>query len=141
MNIAELYQELIMEHCKEPRNCSVLLNATHQAEGFNPLCGDRVKVYLKVKKGAVEEISFQGEGCAISKASASMMTEELKGMSLEEAKALSDSFRAAVTGANLSQPSLTNLEPLLGVKNFPTRVKCATLAWHAFEDAIKATKR
>jgi nitrogen fixation NifU-like protein len=136
--LRELYQEVILEHSKKPRNFRVLENANHKAEGFNPLCGDHFTVYLDVKDNAIHDIGFQGSGCAISKASASMMTQALKGKSAAEAEELFAKFHDVVTGNAVgSEENLGKLAVFGGVSEFPLRVKCATLAWHALRAALQ----
>jgi len=141
--LRELYQDIILDHGRHPRNFHALAHPTHLARGHNPLCGDRVTVYLQVERDRIAEVSFEGRGCAISTASASLMTEILKGKTLKEAETLFASFRAAVTGEGDEtvppelEDDLERLAPLEGVKTYPARVKCATLAWHAFEAALK----
>jgi len=143
MDLRELYQDIILDHGRHPRNFRALEQPTHLAKGHNPLCGDRVTVYLAMDGDRIGDVSFQGRGCAISTAAASLMTEVLKGKTVEEAKALFARFHAEVTGGDpvevpeaLAEDS-ERLEPLTGVKAYPARVKCATLAWHAFEAALK----
>lgn len=131
----ELYQEAILDHGRKPRNFGPLEGATHRAEGFNPLCGDRVAVDLRIEGGVVEDVRFQGCGCAISQASASLMTGAVRGRDVAEALRLSDGFRSALTGGEGEVAE--GLECLLGVRRFPNRVKCATLAWHALTGAIE----
>jgi nitrogen fixation NifU-like protein len=136
-DLRELYQEVIFDHYKRPRNSGTLEDASHRAEGYNPLCGDRVTIYLKVEDGIVADASFEGAGCAIATASASLMTEALKGRRLEEVEALFRRFHAMVTDAPASGPAaLGKLEVLAGVREFPARVKCATLAWHTLNAAL-----
>ncbi|HJV26893.1 MAG TPA: SUF system NifU family Fe-S cluster assembly protein [Aromatoleum sp.] len=137
--LRELYQEMIIDHGRHPRNFGPLADADHHAEGFNPLCGDRIKLQLKVRDGRIEDARFEGVGCAISTASASLMTEALKGRSEEEVRALFDEFRAMVTGEGerRGEPPLGKLEVLGGVQEFPSRVKCATLAWHTLLAALR----
>ena len=135
--LAELYQEVILDHNRRPRNFRPIQGATCQ-EGYNPLCGDRLKVYVTVADGRISDVAFEGNGCAISKASASLMTEALKGRSLDEARALFDAFQSMVTsplGSDL--PALGKLAALAGVREFPARVKCASLAWHTVRAAIE----
>ena len=136
-----LYQEVILDHSKKPRNYRVLEGADHHAEGYNPLCGDRVTVYVKLDNDRITDLSFQGSGCAISTSSASLLTETLKGKTLDEADALFKKFHALVTGeANGNQAgdvSLGKLAVFSGVAEFPVRVKCATLAWHTLRSALK----
>jgi nitrogen fixation NifU-like protein len=139
-----LYQEVILDHSKKPRNYRVLEGADHRAEGYNPLCGDRVTIYLKVENGKINELSFQGSGCAISTSSASLLTEALKGKTLDEADALFEKFHALVTGQAggklADDGSLGKLAVFSGVAEFPIRVKCATLAWHTLKSALKGEK-
>lgn len=138
MDLYDLYQEVIVDHNRSPRNFGKPEGYNRIAEGFNPLCGDRLTLYLRVDDaGTIEDIAFEGEGCAISVASASLMTERLKGQPVAEAEALFESFRNLVTKAD-SEPSadLGKLAALAGVREFPSRVKCATLCWHALESAL-----
>ena len=143
MESRDLYQDIILDHGRKPRNFKKLDHPSHFAQGHNPLCGDRVTVYLEIEDGRVKDVSFEGRGCAISTASASLMTEVLKGKTLAEADALFKAFHAEVTGGETPavpdalEEDLERLEPLEGVKAYPARVKCATLAWHAFEAALK----
>jgi nitrogen fixation NifU-like protein len=134
----DLYQEQILDHNKSPRNFRVMENANHKAEGYNPLCGDHVTVYVRLHDGRIEDISFQGSGCAISKASASMMTAELKGKKESEAQVLFDKVHTMLTGEGVDGgQGLGKLTVLSGVCKFPARVKCATLAWHTMNAALK----
>lgn len=134
----DLYQEQILDHNKSPRNFRVIENANHKAEGFNPLCGDHVTVYVRLHDGRIEDISFQGSGCAISKASASMMTAELKGKNESAAQDLFDKVHKMLTGEDVEGgQGLGKLKVLSGVCNFPARVKCASLAWHTMNSALK----
>ncbi len=134
----ELYQEVILDHNKNPRNYGVLEQADRRAEGNNPLCGDRITVFIKLREDTIEEIRFQGAGCAISTASASIMTETLKGKSLDEVGPLFQAFRDLVTGKETpSADSLGKLAVFHGVSEFPIRVKCATLAWHTLQAALQ----
>lgn len=135
-DLRELYQEVILDHNKNPRNQFLMENATASAQGFNPLCGDKMTVYLKLKHEQVEDISFLGCGCAISQASASMMTEMIKHKSVKEAHTLFHRFHDMVTKENSRETTLDKLTVLAGVKVFPARVKCATLAWHTLEAAL-----
>jgi nitrogen fixation NifU-like protein len=138
--LRELYQEMILEHNKKPRNFRVLANATHHAEGYNPLCGDKLKLYLLIEKNVIKEVGFQGSGCAISKSSASMMTTSVAGRTKDEAEALFEKFHTMLAGESKSPPDLEALGKLAvfgGVREFPTRVKCATLAWHTLRAAIE----
>lgn len=136
-DLRELYQEVIFDHNRQPRNCRKLGDANRCAEGFNPLCGDQLTVYLKLNEGVINDVTFEGNGCAISTASASLMTEALKGRTEAEARALFANFHKRVTehggDANLD---LGKLEVLAGVAEFPSRVKCATLAWHTLNAAL-----
>lgn len=138
-DLRDLYQEVILEHSKAPRNYRELAVANQHAEGYNPLCGDHFTVYLQVEGDAIRDISFQGSGCAISKASASMMTQALKGKSKEEARKLFDRFHKLVTTGetNGDRPELGKLAVFSGVSEFPVRVKCATLAWHTLQAALE----
>jgi len=137
-DLRELYQEVILEHSKAPRNYGELLKANRKAEGFNPLCGDHFTLYVNLEGDSIREIRFQGSGCAISKASASMMTQSVKGKSREEAEQLFQRFHALVTGqGNGSQVELGKLAVFSGVSEFPVRVKCATLAWHTLQAALE----
>jgi nitrogen fixation NifU-like protein len=137
--LRDLYQEMILEHAKAPRNYRVLAAPDYKAEGYNPLCGDRCKVYLTMHGDIIQDIAFQGSGCAISRASASMMTQSLKGKTANEAEELFQSFHRMVTGqsrGNGNQPEIGKLEVFGGVSGFPGRVKCATLAWHTLHAAL-----
>ena len=136
IEIADLYQELIVDHSRRPRNFRRLDHATHEAEGFNPLCGDKVKVYVDVDNGVVRNVGFEGEGCAISKASASLMTESVKGKTTAEVEKLFSQFRDLATGKDAADRALGKLAVFSGLRGFPTRVKCATLAWHTLHAAL-----
>ena len=138
-DLRDLYQDVILEHSKAPRNYRELAAANHKAEGYNPLCGDRFTVYLDMEGDSIRDISFQGSGCAISKASASMMTQIVKGKTKAEAEQLFDRFHNLVTGhapAN-GEAELGKLAVFSGVSEFPVRVKCATLAWHTLHAALE----
>jgi nitrogen fixation NifU-like protein len=137
--LQDLYQEVILDHNRRPRNFRAI-DEGRSAEGFNPLCGDRVTVYLKVDdSGVITDVSFQGSGCAISKASASLMTESVKGKTVEEAKALFERFQHMITApAETPIDNLGKLTVLAGVRQFPVRVKCASLAWHTMRSAMDA---
>ena len=143
MDPRDLYQDIILDHGQHPRNFRVPEHPSHFANGHNPLCGDRVTVFVTLEGDRIKDVSFQGRGCAISQASASLMTEILNGKTPAEADALFRSFHAKVTGGEAAEPpaaladEMERLEPLTGVKSYPARVKCATLAWHAFEAALK----
>ena len=138
-DLRDLYQEVILEHSKAPRNYRESPAATRKAEGFNPLCGDRFTVYLTMDGDSIRDISFQGSGCAISKASASMMTQSLKGKSAGEAEELFTKFHDLVTGRGAGD-EIGKLAAFSGVSEFPLRVKCATLAWHALRAALRGEK-
>lgn len=136
-DLHELYQEVILDHNRRPRNFRVIDPATRTQEGYNPLCGDRLTLYLTVADGRIADVAFQGSGCAISKASASLMTEAVKGKSVDEARALFAQFHQMITsppGTPLAD--LGKLGVLSGVRDFPTRVKCAGLAWHTLKAAV-----
>jgi len=139
--LRDLYQEVILDHGRRPRNCHAMTDATATAEGNNPMCGDRLTVYLKTgSDGCIEDVSFEGRGCAISMASASMMTEMLRGKSEAEAETLFAAFRRLITEGVSDEAGpdseIDRLIVLSGVRQFPSRVKCATLAWHAFDAAL-----
>jgi nitrogen fixation NifU-like protein len=137
-DLQDLYQEVILDHNRRPRNFRVLADG-RKAEGFNPLCGDRLSVYLHVDEDVITDVSFQGSGCAISKASASLMTESVKGKTIAEAAALFNRFQQMITSAPDSPADqLGKLTVLAGVRQFPIRVKCAGLAWHTLHAAMKA---
>src|SRR6185312_15832509 len=137
--LSELYQQVILDHNKKPRNFRKLEHANHSAEGFNPLCGDHLTIYLDLEGDAVKEIAFEGSGCAISKAAASMMTQAVKGKSKEQAEALFSEFHSMVMGEldeETETNNLGNLKIFAGVREFPVRVKCATLPWHTMHAAL-----
>lgn len=138
-DLRDLYQELILEHSKAPRNYRELKTADHKAEGYNPLCGDHFTIFLQMDGDSIREVTFQGSGCAISKASASMMTQALKGKTKAQAEDLFERFHDVVTGqtVNGNQGELGKLAVFSGVSEFPTRVKCATLAWHTLQAALE----
>lgn len=138
-DLRDIYQEVILEHAKAPRNFRELTTPDYKAEGFNPLCGDRCSVALAVEGDVIKDIAFQGSGCAISRASASMMTQALKGKTAGEAEELFQNFKRMVTGQNGhngNHPTMGKLEVFAGVSGFPARVKCATLAWHTMHAAL-----
>jgi nitrogen fixation NifU-like protein len=135
--LRDLYQEVILDHNRRPRNFGALAAANRRAEGHNPLCGDRIAVFLDVADDRVRGISFEGAGCAISQASASLMTEALQGKTVAEAHTLFTEFHALVTRGEGDPGRLGKLAVLAGVREFPIRVKCATLAWHTFEAALE----
>jgi nitrogen fixation NifU-like protein len=137
-DLRDLYQEVILEHSKQPRNYRELADANHKAEGYNPLCGDHFTIYLKLDGDTIRDVSFQGSGCAISKASASMMTQSIKGKTMAEAEKLFERFHELVTGhGDGQQEELGKLAVFSGVSEFPVRVKCATLAWHTLHAALE----
>ncbi|MBI3990066.1 MAG: SUF system NifU family Fe-S cluster assembly protein [candidate division NC10 bacterium] len=139
-DLRELYQEIILDHYKRPRNFRKLEGAKGEAEGYNPLCGDKVTVYLELEDDRVRDISFQGSGCAISTASASVMTEYVKGKTRAQAEALFERFHDLVTGklqTTPDAPELGKLAVFSGVSEYPVRVKCATLAWHTLRAALE----
>ena len=139
-DLDDLYQEIILDHNKRPRNFGPLAGATHHAEGYNPLCGDQVKVELRVEDGVVTGVGFEGHGCAISQASASVMTEALTGQSLAEAERLFGRMLALLTGPVEAEGDLLaelgSAAAFAGVRDYPSRVKCASLAWHAMHQAL-----
>jgi nitrogen fixation NifU-like protein len=137
--LSELYQQVILDHNKKPRNFRKLDTANHSAEGYNPLCGDQMTIYITLEDDLVKDVGFEGSGCAISKASASMMTQAIKGKSKEEAETLFKEFHSMVTGEldhETEENSLGNLKIFAGVREFPVRVKCATLPWHTMHAAL-----
>jgi nitrogen fixation NifU-like protein len=137
--LSELYQQVILDHNKKPRNFRKLETANHTAEGYNPLCGDQLTVYLDLEDDAIKDISFEGSGCAISKAAASMMTQAVKGKTKEDVEKLFDEFRKMVTGdldEEHTPNDLGHLKIFAGVREFPVRVKCATLSWHTMHAAL-----
>jgi len=141
MDLRELYQEVILDHNKRPRNFRVPDPVNRKAEGYNPLCGDKITVFLYVEGDTIKDLGFQGTGCAISKASASMMTDALKGKTLAEANAFFEQFHAMVTApanADVKTDALGKLAVLSGVREYPMRVKCASLAWHTMKAAMTA---
>jgi nitrogen fixation NifU-like protein len=138
-DLSELYLQVILDHNKMPRNFRKLETPSHTAEGYNPLCGDQLTVYLNVEDELVKEVGFEGSGCAISKAAASMMTQAVKGKSKEQAEALFKEFHSMVIGEldeEAEENSLGNLKIFAGVREFPVRVKCATLPWHTLHAAL-----
>jgi nitrogen fixation protein NifU and related proteins len=141
--LRELYQQVILDHNKSPRNFRVIEHPSHSSDGYNPLCGDIIHLYLTIEDGIVMDISFQGSGCAISKASTSLMSSIIKGKTIEEAKKIFEKFQEMITGKlgeNSDLDSLGKLAVLAGVKEFPARVKCASLAWHTLINAINEKK-
>lgn len=137
-DLRDLYQELILDHSRKPKNFGTLEGDCQHADGFNPLCGDRVRIFVKVEGGAVADIRFDGVGCAISTASASILTDTVKGRTVEEVKRYFDVFHRLVTGNPEPEETLDlgKLEVFAGVSEFPARVKCATLCWHTLKEAI-----
>ncbi len=141
--LQELYQQVILDHNKNPRNFGVLNQCNHHAEGHNPLCGDQIEVFIQVENDKIGDVMFKGAGCAISKASASIMTTLLKGKTIEEAKKMFNDFHEVVTSDPNSDPDVMNLGKLAvfcGVREFPARVKCASLAWHTMMTALDKTE-
>ena len=140
-DLRELYQEVILDHSRRPKNVGVLPGADHTAEGYNPLCGDRLSVSLKMDGDVITDVRFQGSGCAISRASASLMTDSVKGKSVPEMQRLFEQFHQMVTGEADPPPidALGKLKVFAGVREYPTRVKCATLAWHTLRAAVGAS--
>jgi nitrogen fixation NifU-like protein len=134
--LRELYQQVILDHNRKPRNFRRLEGANRTAEGYNPLCGDQVRVYLDVEDGLIRDIAFEGSGCAISRAAASMMTTSVKGKTVAEAEALFDRFHRMLTGNGADPAELGKLAVFSGVCEFPTRIKCATLPWHTVHAAL-----
>ena len=148
MDLKELYQDIILEHGKNPRNLGKCDGYSHNAKGYNPLCGDKVHIYLKLdRKKKVESLTFEGEGCAISVASASIMTELVKGKSFNDAKDIMDAFlnmiknTSEIKSKHLDEDEKTKLMSLSGVKQFPMRVKCATLSWHTLVSALEGKNK
>ena len=140
-DLRDLYQEVILDHNKRPRNFRILPDPTHKADGVNPLCGDRISVFLDIEDGVIKDIAFQGAGCAISSASASLMTEALKGKPVAEVDHLFEAFHDVVTTDCDCPKGLGKLGVLAGVRDYPSRVKCATLAWHAVRAALEAQQQ
>ena len=144
-DLRDLYQEVILDHSKKPRNFRAMPDATNEADGHNRLCGDKLHVYIKIVDGTIVDASFNGMGCAISTASASMMTDELKGKTLEQAKALYGLFHDVLTSGTREAPAgvdeLGKLGAFSGVREFPVRVKCATLPWHTMQAAVDKTEK
>ena len=138
-DLRELYQQVILDHNKNPRNFHEMEDATRRVDGYNPLCGDHYTVFVRVDGDTIKDVSFTGNGCAISKASASVMSSTIKGKSKDEAESLFDTFHRLVTGdpSGLSAADLGRLAAFSGVSEFPARVKCATLAWHTLKSALE----
>jgi nitrogen fixation protein NifU and related proteins len=142
-DLRDLYQEVILDHHKRPRNFRNMEDATRRADGHNPLCGDRVTVFVRMAGDRIEDVSFQGSGCAISKASASLMTDRVKGSTLPEVDTLFEEFQTMVTSAPdavIDEDHLGKLAVFAGVREYPSRVKCASLAWHALRAALKTAE-
>lgn len=137
--INDLYQETILDHSTKPRNFQLLEDANRKAEGYNPLCGDKCQVFIRENNGVIDKVAFQGAGCAISTASASLMTEVLKGKTIAEAEALLAKFHSVVTTDQPLPKDLGKLAVFAGVREFPARVKCATLAWHTLRAALRGS--
>ena len=136
-DIKDLYQEIIVDHNRNPRNFGVIADADKTMEGFNPLCGDKLKLYIKIDGQNISDIAFDGTGCAISVASASLMTDAMKGKSIDEAETLFNNFHSLITTENeIDSDHLGKLAVLAGVKDFPARVKCASLCWHTLHSAL-----
>jgi nitrogen fixation protein NifU and related proteins len=137
MNLSDLYQEVILDHNRRPRNYRRIEAASHHAEGYNPLCGDRFTIFMRINGDRIEDLAFEGSGCAISKASASLMTDRLKGSTVAEARDLFHRFhRMVTTPPDKEVEDLGKLSALAGVREFPVRVKCASLAWHTLKAAM-----
>ena len=136
----DLYQEIIIDHSKRPRNCRAMADANYRADGHNPLCGDKLRLYLKLEENRVTDASFEGSGCAISTAAASLMTENLKGKTREEALKLLDTFHELLTTDTPVRRDLGKLVVFCGVRDYPARVKCATLAWHTLRSALTTSE-
>ncbi len=139
-NKRALYEEVLLDHTKHPRNFRALADADYTVEGYNPLCGDQFTVYIKLKDDIIEEVSFTGNGCAVSKASASMMTSQLKGRTIEQAKSLFKHFHRMLTSppdAEIDESTVGKLRVFSGVREYPMRIKCATLAWHTLANALE----
>lgn len=137
--VSDLYQEIILDHSKHPRNCHAMAEANREAEGYNPLCGDKLKLFLKLDGDKVVDASFEGSGCAISTASASLMTESLKGKTRQEALELLEKFHELLTTDTPVRQDLGKLVVFCGVRDYPARVKCATLAWHTLKSALSGS--
>jgi nitrogen fixation protein NifU and related proteins len=142
MDLSDLYQEVILDHNKRPRNFRQIVGPSHRAEGYNPLCGDRLSLFLQVDGDRIVDVAFEGSGCAISTASASLMTDAVKGCSVAEARDLFDRFHRMVTTSPTREvEDLGKLSVLAGVRQFPVRIKCASLAWHTLKAALDRTNR
>ncbi len=139
-DLRDLYQEVIFDHNRNPRNFRVMDDADRQIDGFNPLCGDRLTLFIKISDGKIIDASFQGQGCAISTASASLMTDIIKGQTEEEAQTLFELFHKMATGGTVEMDDLGKLAVLAGVCEYPARVKCATLPWHTLDALLKGSE-
>lgn len=139
-DLRELYQEVILDHSRKPRNFRKIEDANRRAVGNNPLCGDRVTVYVRLVDGKLADVSFEGDGCAISKSSASMMTDAVKGKSEEQVESLFEKFHKMVTGESVDESTLGKLAVFAGVSQFPVRVKCASLGWHTLHAALEGSE-
>jgi len=143
-DLRDIYQEVILDHNRNPRNRGRIEQPTHHAEGYNPLCGDQIYLTMRIEDGRIQQVAFEGHGCAISTASSSLMTEYLVGMSVEEAETLFQAFHCRLTDEScpeaVKQTDLGKLEALEGVKEYPVRVKCATLCWHTLAAALHRTQ-
>ena len=137
-SLSDLYQEILLEHNSKPRNFKAVEDASQTSEGYNPLCGDQITLSLKIVGGVIDDVGFQGSGCAISRASASMMTQSIKGRSVEQAQNIFDAFHHMITEpeGEIDLDTLGDLETLAGVNEYPTRIKCAILAWHTMKAAL-----
>ena len=141
-DLSDLYQEVILDHNRRPRNFRTIEGASHHAEGYNPLCGDRLNLYVQLDGDVIRDVAFQGSGCAISKASASLMTDAVKGQTVAEARSLFERFHHVVTTPpDRPVEDLGKLSVLAGVREFPVRVKCASLAWHTLKAALERHER
>ena len=138
-DLSDLYREILLDHNSKPRNFRRLEDANRSADGYNPLCGDKIELYLKVDGQVIADVGFQGSGCAISRASASMLTQSIKGQSVERAQQIFEAFHRMLTEpeVELDYDTLEDLESLAGVAEFPTRIKCAVLAWHTLRAALE----
>ena len=141
MSLHELYQEMIVDHSKSPRNFHKLQGEVHSLEGYNPLCGDKLTLYVCFKNHTIADLSFEGSGCAISTASASLMTEFMKNKNFDDAESVIDEFQKLVTGGELKGRDLGKLQVFEGVQEFPMRVKCAVLAWHTLRALLHGERK
>ena len=142
-NVKDLYQDVIVDHNRSPRNFRDMENANRTADGYNPLCGDKLKIFIRIENGVIEDVSFEGSGCAISIASASLMTQQIKGKTEEEVNGIFNDFHEMVTDESDKMgdfETMGKLAALAGVKQYPSRIKCATLCWHTLNAAMKGTE-